>query len=350
MLRITNNMMVSNTVRNINSNASRLSKAQDQMSSQSKIQLPSDDPVVASRAIKYRSYVSRIEQYQKNTDDALSWQEVTDSALNDLGDVVQQIRDYTVQASTDTMTEEDRAKIKTNIEELKKQAVQILNTSYGGRYIFGGYATDQEPYAIESTDMGDKVTFKGSYLGGVVAESLDDTDITDFYTDNPVYSTEGAQSIQYNLGYSNSIAINVEGQEATGEASGSNLFDTIDKLLLALDGNTSYKTVTVATEPSTSVSISSNSLDIDSVLTDLDNDLDRLLTARSDLGARMNYVNMTKDRLSADYNTYTKLMSNNEDVDTAEASMNVSTAQYVYEASLSVGAKVISNSLVDYLR
>jgi flagellar hook-associated protein 3 FlgL len=248
------------------------------------------------------------------------------------------------------MTEEDRAKIKTNIEELKKQAVQILNTSYGGRYIFGGYATDQEPYAIESTDMGDKVTFKGSYLGGVVAESLDDTDITDFYTDNPVYSTEGAQSIQYNLGYSNSIAINVEGQEATGEASGSNLFDTIDKLLLALDGNTSYKTVTVATEPSTSVSISSNSLDIDSVLTDLDNDLDRLLTARSDLGARMNYVNMTKDRLSADYNTYTKLMSNNEDVDTAEASMNVSTAQYVYEASLSVGAKVISNSLVDYLR
>ncbi|MPN12279.1 hypothetical protein SDC9_159595 [bioreactor metagenome] len=142
----------------------------------------------------------------------------------------------------------------------------------------------------------------------------------------------------------------MEGQEATGEASGSNLFDTIDKLLLALDGNTSYKTVTVATEPSTSVSISSNSLDIDSVLTDLDNDLDRLLTARSDLGARMNYVNMTKDRLSADYNTYTKLMSNNEDVDTAEASMNVSTAQYVYEASLSVGAKVISNSLVDYLR
>ncbi|GBG55732.1 flagellar hook-associated protein 3 [Sporomusaceae bacterium FL31] len=349
-VRITNNMMVANTVRNINSNASRLSKAQDQMSSQSKIQLPSDDPVVASRAIKYRSYVAKIEQYQKNTDNAVSWQEVTDNALSDLGDVVQQIRDYTVQASSDTLTDEDKAKIKTNVEELKKQAVQIMNTSYGGRYVFGGYVTDQEPYQIEATDMGDKVTFKGSYLGGLVSASLDDTAITDFYTDNAVYTTDGAQSIQYNLGYSNSITINVEGQDAIGESSANNLFDTIDKLLLGLNGESSYKTVEVTTDPTTTVSISTSTLDLDSVLTDLDHDLDRLLTARSDLGARMNYVNMTKDRLSTDYNTYTKLMSNNEDIDTAEVSMAVSTAEYVYEASLSVGAKVISNSLVDYLR
>jgi flagellar hook-associated protein 3 FlgL len=99
----------------------------------------------------------------------------------------------------------------------------------------------------------------------------------------------------------------------------------------------------------TAVTVKTNTFTLDEELTDLDNDFDRLLAARADLGACTNYLTMTKDRLSNDYNTYTKLMSNNEDVDVAEASTNVSTAQYVYEASLSVGAKVISKSLVDYI-
>lgn len=355
-MRITNNMMVASTVRNLNSNAKRLSKAQDEMSSQSKIQQPSDDPVIASRAIKYRTYVAKVEQYQKNVEDAVSWQEVTDNALSDLSDVVKQIRDYTVQASTSTLTDSDRQEIKSGVEQLKQQIVQIMNTSYGGRYVFGGYATNEEPYEIkENTAVGDKVLFKGGYmnLGGPMSSTLTDTEITDFMTANAssMYQTNTAQSISYNIGYGNSIGVNVEGQNVIGEGNGSNLFDSIDKLLLGLDGATSYKTaaVSTATTPAT-VTVSEKDFELDEVLTDLDNDIDRLLTTRSDLGARMKYVTITKDRLSTDYNTYTKLMSNNEDIDVAEASTKVATAEYVYEASLSVGAKVISKSLVDYLR
>lgn len=345
-------MMVANTVRNLNSNAKRLSKAQDQMSTQSKIQLPSDDPVVAARAIKYRNYVDRVEQYQKNVDDAISWQEVTESALSDLGDVVKQIRDYAVQGSTGTLSDSDKQTIKTNVEQLKSQAIEIMNSSYAGRYIFGGYVTNQEPYASESTAVGDKVTFKGQYmnLGGPMSADVSDTDITDFITANAdkMYTETSDQSIKYNIGYGNQITVNVEGQDVIGQGNENNLFDSIDKLLLGLDGATSYKTATVNTSP-TSVSVQTNTFDLDEVLTDLDNDVDRLLTARSDLGARTNYLTMTKDRLDSDYNTYTKLMSNNEDVDVAQASTNVSSAEYVYEASLTVGAKVISKSLVDYI-
>lgn len=353
-MRITNNMMVANTVRNLNNNAKRLSQAQDDMSTQSKIQLPSDDPVIAARAIKYRNYVSRVEQYQTNVDDAISWQEVTDNALSDLGDVVKQIRDYTVQASSDTLTDENKQEIKSNVEQLKEQAIQIMNTSYAGRYVFGGYVTDEETYAqaSSSTTVGDKVTFKGLYmnLGGPMSSSLSDTEISDFCTENidKMYEDSSAQSIKYNIGYGNQITVNVEGQDVIGQGNGSNLFDSIDRLLLGLDGETSYKTATISKNP-TNVTVETKDFDLDEILSDLDDDFDRLLTARSDLGARTKYLTMTKDRLSNDYNTYTKLMSSNEDVDVAEASAAVSTAQYVYEASLSVGAKVISKSLVDYI-
>lgn len=351
-MRITNNMMIASTVRNLNNNAARLSKAQEQMSTQSKIQLASDDPVIAARAIKYRSYVSKVEQYQKTVEDALSWQEVTDSALNDLGDVIKQLQEYTVQASTGTLSDSDREAIKANIGQLKQQVVEIMNSSYADRYIFGGYVTDSAPYSQVETPVGDKIMFKGQYvsLGGPVAVSVSDADIIEFCTANlaQMYTGGSAQGIQYNIGYGNQMVVNTEGQDVIGTAAGGNLFDTIDKLLLGLDGAASYKTAAIDAA-SGEVTVSETAFTLDDLLTDLDTDLDRLLTARADLGARMNYLTMTKDRLSNDYNPYTKLMSSNEDIDVVEASFEVSTAQYVYEASLSVGAKVISKSLVDYL-
>ena len=70
----------------------------------------------------------------------------------------------------------------------------------------------------------------------------------------------------------------------------------------------------------------------------------------SELGARMNYVESTDSRLASNEITFTKLQSNNEDIDVAKASVEVSSAQSVYEAALSVTAKVTKASLVDYLR
>lgn len=352
LLRITNNMVVANTVWNVNKNAERLAKAQERMSTQSQIQLPSDDPIIATRAIKYRNYVANVEQYQKNVDDALSWQEVTESALGDLNDVIQQTRELTVQAQG-VLTTEDKEKIKSQITELREQAVQIMNTTYAGRYVFGGFTTDQTPYEIKSTAVGDKVLFKGQYvsLGGPMSSSINDTDIINYCTANAgtMYQDTANQSINYNIGAGAMMAVNVEGQDVVGNGLGSNLFDTFDKLLLGLDGATTYKTANITTSPA-SVTINSNTIDLSQILDDWDTDFSRVSTARSDLGARMKYVTLTKNRLSNDEITYTKLMSNNEDIDVAEASMDVSTAKYVYEASLSVGASVMSKSLLDFLK
>jgi flagellar hook-associated protein 3 FlgL len=348
-MRITNSMMIANTVRNMNNAARRLSEAQERMSSQQKIQLASDDPVIATRAVKYRNYVATVEQYQKNVDDVTSWQEVTETALSDLSDVIQQIRELTVKASSDTMTGEDLADIQTQIVELRDEAIQIMNTSYAGRYVFAGYSTGEEPYKLVTTDVGDTVMFKGEYLslGGVVTADTEDDTIVAFCEANTEYEASGTETIKYNIGFNTDITVNIEGQDVIGQGS-TNLFDTLAKLILALDGETSYKTAEVADDGT--VTVATNTIDsIDDLLTDLDTDYDRLLTTQATLGARMDSVSRAAERLSTDYTTYTTLMSNNEDVDVSEASTEVASAEYVYEASLSVGAKVITKTLVDYL-
>lgn len=258
-MRVTNSMLVTNSIYNINNNTRRLDKAQQQESTQSKIQLPSDDPEVATQAVKYRNYVSTVGQYQKNVEDATSWMKVTEGALSDLHDVVQQIRDLTVEAaSTGTLSEANLTDIKQEVSELKKTAIQILNSSYAGRYIFAGYDTDKPPYDTTSVAVGsanvEKVTYKGKIIdmNGAVSTDINAADYTTAYADaltsGKVYQDSGVkQSMNYNIGFQNQITVNVEGQEVVGTDSADNLFATFDKLLIGLDAESSYQSIASGT-------------------------------------------------------------------------------------------------------
>lgn len=350
-MRISNSMLTANALQNINKAANRLAEANERQSSQQKIQSASDDPVVATRAVTYRSYVSKIAQYQDNVDAATGWQKATDAALSDLNDVIQNVQELTTQASSDTMSDTDREGIKTSIETLRDQAISIMNSTYAGRYIFGGYSTGEAPYESVSTTIGDSVTFKGDYLslGGVVSADIDDDDIIAFYTTNAsaVYESTADQDINYNIGFSSEVTVNIEGKDVVGSGTGSNLFDTLDKLLLALDGDTSYKTTGL--DSSGNVTVTTNYLDLSALLEDLDTDYSRMLVTQATLGARIDKVNSASDSLGNAYTAYKTLMSDNEDVDVAESTTEQTSAQYTYEASLAVGSKVISKTLIDYI-
>ena len=350
-MRITNNMVMESSLRNINKAANRLATANERESSQQKIQSASDDPVVATRAVTYRSYVSQISQYQDNVKAATGWQKATDTALSDLSDVIQNVQQLTTQAASDTVSDTDRAGIKTSIATLRDQALSIMNSSYAGRYIFGGYSTSGEPYKSVSTTIGDSVTFKGDYLslGGAVSADISDDDIKAFYTANAtsVYESTTDQAIKYNIGFDSKVTVNTEGQDVIGEGTSTNLFDTFSKLLLALNGDTSYKTAGV--DSSGNVTVTTNSLSISGLLTNLTTDYDRMLVSQATLGARMKNVDSVSTSLGDAYTVYKTLMSDNEDVDVAEATTEQTSAEYCYEASLSVGAKAFSKTLIDYI-
>ena len=73
-MRITNNIILHNTTSNINGNKVNVNNLNNQMTSQKKIQRPSENPVIAVRSLRLRTTLSEIDQYyENNIPDAESW-------------------------------------------------------------------------------------------------------------------------------------------------------------------------------------------------------------------------------------------------------------------------------------
>ena len=73
-MRVTNQMVTSSSLRNMQKSMQRVSKLNQQVTTHKKISAPSEDPVIAIRALKLRTTVDQLDQYKsKNIKDALSW-------------------------------------------------------------------------------------------------------------------------------------------------------------------------------------------------------------------------------------------------------------------------------------
>ena len=82
----------------------------------------------------------------------------------------------------------------------------------------------------------------------------------------------------------------------------------------------------------------------------LDAVYERTLTVRADVGARQNRVEMMENRLDLQEVNVTKQLSVNEDTDYAKTITDMITQESIHQASLSVGAKIIQQTLVDFIR
>lgn len=141
-MRITNNMITNNTKSNINGNKLLVDAGNTQMTTQKKISKASEDPVIAIRSLRLSTSLSHINQYvDNNIPDASAWLDVTYTALNNMYQLVSDIRTQCVNGSTDTLTADNR---RTILDSLKSMASQIYtegNADYAGRTVFTGYRT-----------------------------------------------------------------------------------------------------------------------------------------------------------------------------------------------------------------
>ena len=143
-MRVTNNMLINNSLANINSNKTRMDNLNTQLASQKKIQRPSDDPIIAIRALRFRSSLNEISQYlDKNIPDAHSWLKVTEDALQNVSDLLKDIVYYSNQGANDTLEASDRRNIVNNLAAYRDQIYLEGNADYAGRTIFTGYKTDK---------------------------------------------------------------------------------------------------------------------------------------------------------------------------------------------------------------
>jgi flagellar hook-associated protein 3 FlgL len=295
-------MLLNNMMQSLSNNLNRTQTYFNQLSSGKKISLPSDDPIVASKALKLRTDVAEIEQYKRNTDDAMSWMDITEAAMNQMTEVIHRMKEITNQAANGSNTQEDLDKIHEEATQLREQIIHLGNATYAGRYIFSGFKTDKPLLNQDGT------------------------------FNVPI---ENGEQIKFEIGIRDDININVPGNDLfndginAAEGDKSSFVDTFDKIIEAMGTD--------------------NKDELSSLLGDIDDQLGNLMRVRAGLGARMNRVELSANRIDDDKVNYTRLMSLNEDVDIAEAIMKLQNEENVYRASLATGARVIQPSLVDFL-
>lgn len=142
-MRITNKIIQNNNLANINTNKVYQDTLSTQMSTQKKISRPSDDPVVAIRALRLRSNVTEVTQYySKNIPDAESWLSITEDSLNNLTKIITNMISQCTKGANGDLTTSDRQIILEQLEALGDEVYSTADADYAGRYVFTGYRTD----------------------------------------------------------------------------------------------------------------------------------------------------------------------------------------------------------------
>lgn len=226
-MRITNNMISDNASMNINGNKIRVDADNTRMTTQKKIDRPSEDPVIAVRSLRLQTSLAKINQYyEKNIPDANSWLDVTETALLNIKDIMTDVRTLCVKGSTDTLTEDDRKTIYDQLQALQKQCFAEGNASYAERTVFTGFRTDknlafmdedkntryniQEP--LVATDM-----VKSRFYTNKVDLPSNATEVDRLNPNDPNYVDPEKMTIDESDYYKLRLSYNLENVSGTGE-------------------------------------------------------------------------------------------------------------------------------------
>jgi flagellar hook-associated protein 3 FlgL len=286
-------MLTNNMLNNLSGSYEKMAKLQEQVSSQKKFSKPSDNPVAAMMGMGYRTNLNQIGQYQNNISEATNWIDSTDDAISEAVSAMQRIRELTVQASNGTYEGEQLKNVAEEIKQLKEHLITLGDTQIGGKYIFNGQDTNVKPSSVKDANG------------------------------NIVY---GKGDINLEVFSGISLKINTDGSKIFGDAlaAGGSIDQTIDAL--------------------------ENGGDVSGTLAGLDETIDTFLSMQAQVGARQNRIELMTDRLKQQEVFATEILSKNEDVDIEKAIMDLTTQESIHSAALSIGARIMQPSLLDFLR
>lgn len=140
-MRISQNMIYSNSLRYMNTSLLQLTKANEQNSTQLRINRPSDDPSGYSQARQLDSVIAGLDQYASNIDTAKAWLNQADSTLVSASTLMTSIKGLATQAATGTLSDANRMQIASEVRAYFEQMVTLANTQVSGNSIFGGQKT-----------------------------------------------------------------------------------------------------------------------------------------------------------------------------------------------------------------
>jgi flagellar hook-associated protein 3 FlgL len=295
-MRVTQTMLSNNFLQNLSNSYDRMGKYQEQLATGKKINKPSDDPVVAMKGMNYRTELTEIQQYQRNLGEVHNWMDTSDDALDKSTKVLQRLRELAVQASNGTYEESQRGNIAKEVKQLREHLIDISNTKVNDKYIFNGTDTTNPRFEVDASG---KLTVLSTNDEPVNITVSDGVKLRANIVPSRVFSEDMFKQIE---AFANDL-------ESGGD--GKDLGQYIEK--------------------------------VDGLINDV-------VEERASLGARMNRLDMVEDRLSSQEIVATQILSDNEDADFEKVIMNLKTQESIHRAALSVGARIIQPSLIDFLR
>ncbi|HHW36007.1 MAG TPA: flagellar hook-associated protein FlgL [Bacillales bacterium] len=380
-MRITQNMLTNSNLSYISKNYERLGKLQDQINTGKKITRPSDDPVVAMKGMRYRSQLVEVKQFYRNLTEGFIWMDNTDAALEETTQILNRVRELTVQASNDSYDPVARGNIAKEIEQLQQHLVSIANTKIGDNYIFNGTDTAKLPinenqFNLEFSQFTSKlgagtikaedyvVSYHGQtykYSTGTTFESSDGSKITidpssgevsRTYTEalknkdgEPATFTEKINSTDIVISNKDAVSSNNQDVEIEGMKGVTVPINVRPQDAFPVDLFSGIESIKkMLTNPDT------KGTEITKALDAIDQLLNGVVSTRAELGARQNRVEMVENRLLQQQIVAEKTVSDNEDVDFEKVIIDLTIQESIHRASLAVGARIIQPTLMDFLR
>jgi flagellar hook-associated protein 3 FlgL len=301
-MRITSQMTTAGVLANINNVQQQLATTQQQLSTGLKINQPSDDPYGASLAVQLKNDMAGLSNYQSSVTDGTAWASAADTSLTNIMSMLQRAQELTVQASNGDESSTDLSATADEIDQLADAMKQEANAQYNGQYVFSGTATGTTPYSSATGD-----TFQGN-----------------------------TGAITRTIGPNSNLQVNVDISGLLGSgtsAADGKLLDTLRTIASDMrSGNASGV-----------ADLSSNQLG------NLQNSLNSLEQLQANVGAVQNRLTLAGTRIQGLQNSDTAALSNDEDVNMAQAVTSFSNEQAAFTAALRAGASIVQSSLMDFL-
>lgn len=355
-MRITNSMLVSNYMNNMQRNLSNMSTVQNQLSSGKTISRASENPYVAVRTMQLNSEITANKQYNSNITDTTNWLDTTDTALGQANNIMARIKELTVKAGNGSYGEDELGAIKDEIVEKVKEFGQVLNTSFDGNYIFGGTKSTSKPVSVDDNGNISYIDKNGNKLDATT--DPDGKILAQIGSGLKTEISEGV-TVQYNktavdiLNYTDSL----------GKAASVN--NTISDLVKCLgmasgeytktlpDGTIKTDPIEVTLSDGTKQQIKSAEEALSYISGKMTEDITSIALhiskLRSNVGAMQNRMESAKTTNEDQNYNMTSILSNTDDIDFAEKTMEYSVLQTVYIATLQTSSKVLQNTLLDYV-
>jgi len=146
MLRVSTQMLYTQSIDYINGTLSKLTTLNEQASSMKRVNKPSDDPTGTATILNLKTTLAAYDQYGENVDTAQGWLATSDSTLTQTSTLITRLKELAEEAATGTVTADNRTQIAYEAREIYEQLIALANTEYQGQSIYAGQNTDQNAF------------------------------------------------------------------------------------------------------------------------------------------------------------------------------------------------------------